>query len=105
MKSSTIPIQVALKPKCCKRSKNIFYDDCGFPDETDDYNNCLHNIDGGVILQQKKSPVPQLDVLDPEFHYDFNETSVGQGLGCLPPQPFSSRATHCPHQTILDRFQ
>jgi hypothetical protein len=37
-------------PKAYKQSKNVFYDDCGFPDETNDYDNCLHNIDGGVIL-------------------------------------------------------
>jgi hypothetical protein len=50
MKSSTIPIRVAPKSKCHKWSKNIFYDNRGFPDKTDDYNNCLHNINGGVIL-------------------------------------------------------
>ncbi len=50
MKSSTIPIWVAPKPKCHMQSKNIFYDNCGFPDKTDDYDNCLHNINGGVIL-------------------------------------------------------
>jgi hypothetical protein len=64
-KSSTILIRVAPKPKCCKQSKNVFYDDCGFPDETDNYDNFVHNIKGGIILQRKKFSVPQLDVIDP----------------------------------------
>ncbi len=49
-KSSTIPIWVATKPKCPKWSKNIFYDNHGLLDKTDDYDNFLYNIKGGVIL-------------------------------------------------------
>jgi hypothetical protein len=79
-KSSTIPIWVAPKPKCCKQSKNIFIIDCGFPDKTDNYNNCLHNINGGVILRQRKSPVPQLNVVDLTFHYEINEVLHGAQL-------------------------
>ncbi len=56
-KSSTIPIWVVPKLKCRKRSKNVFYNGHGFPDKTDKYNNCLHNINGGVIHGQRKSPV------------------------------------------------
>jgi hypothetical protein len=80
MKSSIIPIRGVTKRKCCKRSKNVFYDDSRFSDKTDDYNNCLNNIGSGVILQQKKSPIPQLDVIDLEFHYDFDETLHGVQL-------------------------
>ncbi len=79
-KSSTIPIRVAPKPKCCKWSKNIYYDNCGFPDKTDKYNNHLHNINGGVVLQLRKSPVPQLYVVDPTFHYEFDEALHGAQL-------------------------
>ncbi len=87
-KSSTIPIWVAPKPKCYKQSLNLFYNDCRLPDETDDYDNCVHNIKGGVILQQKMFSVSQLDVVDPEFHYDFDETLHGTQLAtarlCIP---------------------
>jgi hypothetical protein len=87
-KSSTIPIWVAPKPKYCKQSKNVFYDDCRFPDETDDYDNCVHSIKGGIILQRKRFSAPQLDVVDPEFHYDFDETLHGTHLAtarlCIP---------------------
>jgi hypothetical protein len=71
---------VAPKPKCCKRSKNVIYDNGGFPDKTNDYVNHLHDIDGGALFQQKKSPFPQLDVVDPDFHYDFNERLHGAQL-------------------------
>jgi hypothetical protein len=74
---STIPIRIAPKPKCCKQSKNIFYDDCRFPGETNDFDNRLHNIDSGIILQQKKSPVPQFGVVDPAFHHDFDKALYG----------------------------
>ncbi len=63
MKSSTIPIRVALKPKCCKWSKNVFHENRGFPEKTDNYNNCLHNINGGVILRQKSLLFPNLMLL------------------------------------------
>jgi hypothetical protein len=61
----------------------MFYDDHGFPDKTNDCsncNNCLHNIDGGVILRQRKSPVPQLDVVGLDFCYDFKEALHGAQL-------------------------
>ncbi len=81
-KSSTIPIRVAPKPKpkCCKQSKNVFYNDRGFSNKTDKYDNCLHNIEGGVILRWRKSPVLKLDVIDPTFHYEFNEAFHGAQL-------------------------
>jgi hypothetical protein len=79
-KSSSIPIQVAQKLECCKRSNNIFYNNRGFPDKTDKYGNRLHNINGGVILQHRKSPVPQLNVIDLTFDYEFNEALHGAQL-------------------------
>jgi hypothetical protein len=48
--------------------------------ETNNYDKSLHNIGGGIILQQKKSPVPQLDVVDLDFHYDFDEMLHGAQL-------------------------
>jgi hypothetical protein len=71
----TSPIKVARKPKSCsaKRARNVFFDDRGFPDESDDYDNLLHNINGGVILQKKKFPMPSIDSVDPEFNWEYSD--------------------------------
>ncbi len=61
------PIRVADKPKRCRRLHNVFVDDRGFPDESEYYQNLLHNIDGGPILRKLKHPPPSLDEVDPEF--------------------------------------
>ncbi len=46
--------------KLQKMARNVFYDDRGFPDETNAYNNLLHNVDGGVVLRKKKFDAPPL---------------------------------------------
>jgi hypothetical protein len=66
--------------KSQKKARNVFYDDRGFPDETDAYNNLLHNVDGGVVLRKKKFDAPPLDQDDPGFHYTFNESEHGKRL-------------------------
>ena len=43
------PVWVAPKAKQRKRLQNVFLDDQGFPDQSDDYDHVLHNIDGGPI--------------------------------------------------------
>jgi hypothetical protein len=53
--------------------RNVFYDDRGFLDQSDEFNHIMHNIDGGVILCKKKHPQPNLDVNNPSFNYKFNE--------------------------------
>jgi hypothetical protein len=58
----------------------MFYDDHGFPDKIDKDDNHLHNIDGGVILRQRKSPVPQLNFIDSTFCYKFDEALHGAQL-------------------------
>ena len=66
------PIQVAPKPKQCKRLQNVFLDDRGFPDQSDNNNHVLHNIDGGPILRKLKHPVPDLHApVDPIFNSEF----------------------------------
>jgi hypothetical protein len=67
------PIPVAPKPKCGKRLRNVFYDNRGFPNQSDEFDHIMHNIDGGVILCKKKHPQQNLDVDDPLFNYKFDE--------------------------------
>jgi hypothetical protein len=70
----TSPIRVAPKPKSrsAKHARKVFFYDRGFPDESDDYDNLLHNINGGVILQKKKFPTPSIDAVDPEFNWEYS---------------------------------
>jgi hypothetical protein len=63
------PIHVAAKNKSRRRLQNVFVDDRGFPDQSDDYNTLLHNINGGPILRKSKHPPPPLEMVDPTFHF------------------------------------
>ncbi len=67
------PIPVTPKPKSRRKSQNVFYDDCGFPNQSDEFDHLLKNIEGGVILCKKKHPQPPLDVNNPTFNYKFEE--------------------------------
>ena len=72
------PIRVAPKPKKRqKRAQNVFLDDRGFPDESDEFDYLTHSVDGGPILRKLKYPAPDingdvdpdfLSVLDPDRH-------------------------------------
>jgi hypothetical protein len=68
------PIRVSPKPKCHRKLRNVFYDDHGFPNQSDEFYHLLHNIDGSVILCKKKHLQPPLDVDNPMFNYKFDET-------------------------------
>jgi hypothetical protein len=72
--NSTSPIRVAPKPKCRRKMRNVFYDDRGFPNQSDKFDHLLHNIDGGVILCKKKHPQPPLNFDNPTFNYKFDES-------------------------------
>ncbi len=80
--SKPAPIRVVPKPAMCvrKKARNMFYDDRGFPDESDAYNHLLHNVDGGVVLHKKKFDAPALDQDDPEFNYIFSKADHGDRL-------------------------
>jgi hypothetical protein len=77
MVPSKSPIRVTPQPKSRQKSRNIFYDNRGFPDQSNDFDHLLHNIDSGVILWKTKFPVPVLDVHDPLFDYSFSEELHG----------------------------
>ena len=51
-----MPIRVAPKAKRQKRLQNVFLDDRGFPDQSNEYDHLLHNIDGGPVLRKLKHP-------------------------------------------------
>jgi len=52
--------------------QNPFFDDRGFPDQSDTYDRLLHNIEGGVVLRKLTHPAPDLDgPVDPRFHSAF----------------------------------
>ncbi len=66
------PIRVSPKPKRCKRLNNVFLDDRGFPDVSDDYDHVLHDIDGGPILRKLRHPKPDLNApMDPLYYSLF----------------------------------
>ena len=66
------PIQVAPKAKRQKRLQNVFLDDRGFPDQSDDYDHLLHSIDRGPVLRRLKHPVLDLNTpVDPVFFLEF----------------------------------
>jgi hypothetical protein len=77
MVPSKSPICVTPWPKSRQKSCNIFYNDLGFPDQSDDFDHLLHNINSGVILWKTKFPTPALDLHNPLFEYSFSEELHG----------------------------
>jgi hypothetical protein len=80
--SKPSPIHIAPKPKSRSRKKaqNVFYDNRGFPDESDNFDSLLHNINGGAILRRTKFPTPPLDADDPTFTYIYSDELHGDKL-------------------------
>ncbi len=67
-----MPIRVEPKPKRQKRLQNVFLDDRGYPDQSDEYDHVLHDIKGGPILHKLKHPQPDLDAPpDPAYYSKF----------------------------------
>jgi hypothetical protein len=77
MVPSKSPICVMPWPKSWQKSHNVFYNDHGFPDQSNDFDHLLHNTNDGVILWKTKFPAPALDVHDPLFDYSFSEELHG----------------------------
>jgi hypothetical protein len=74
------PIRISPKPKCRHKSRNVFYNDRGFPDQSDEFNHLLHNIDGSVILRKKKHHQPPFGVNNPTFNYGFDDSLHGDKI-------------------------
>jgi hypothetical protein len=62
------PIRVDPKPKHHRHLQNVFLDDRGFPDQSNDYNHVLC-VDGGPILWKLRHPQPDLDAPVNPFYY------------------------------------
>lgn len=78
--SGPAPIRVTPKPKRRKRASNVFIDDRGFPDQSDEFDTILHNVSGGPILRKRKHPAPALDDIDPAFASQYVEAQHGAKL-------------------------
>jgi hypothetical protein len=63
------PIHVAAKSKCCRRVKNVFIDDRGFPDQLYEFKVLLYNIDGRPFQWEVKHPPPPLIIDAPLFSF------------------------------------
>ncbi len=59
--------------------QECFIDDRGFPDQSDEFDTLLHNINGNPVLQKLKHPPPSLDVTDP-FLFRYDESIHGKTL-------------------------
>ena len=71
------PIRPATKFKRGGRRPNVFIDDRGFPDQSDEFDTLLHNIDGGSILRKRVHPSRSLSDIDPAFNVQYDESKHG----------------------------
>jgi hypothetical protein len=74
------PIHIVDKHKCRKQMPNVFINDRGFPDESKNYKNLLHNVDGGTIICKLKHPTPLFDKVDPAFFCAYDKSTHGEQL-------------------------
>ena len=74
------PIRVAPKVKSRKRPRNVFQDDRGYPDQSDELDHLLHDVDGGPILRKRRHLMPSLDDIDPAFNIAYDEQKHGEKL-------------------------
>ena len=74
------PIRVAPNAKRSRRPQNVFMDDRGYPDLSDEFDTLLHNHTGGHVLRKRKHPAPALDDIDPTFNHQFDEARHGKLL-------------------------
>ncbi len=60
------PIRVSQNPKHCKRLNNVF------PDDHNNYDHVLHDVDSGPILRKLWHPKPDLSApMDPLYYLPF----------------------------------
>ena len=59
------PIRPSAKPRKGRKRKNVFIDDRGFPDQSHEFDELVHNIDGGVVLRKPRHPPRSLKDIDP----------------------------------------
>jgi hypothetical protein len=75
------PIRVTPKIRgIAGKWKNVFINDRGFLDQSDEFDSLLHKVDGGTILCKQKHPAPPLDAIDPHFHAVYDKKLDGKQL-------------------------
>ncbi len=55
-------------------------DNHGYPDQTDNHDTLLRNIEKGPVLRKLRHPPPPLNKVDPSFDFLFNEALHGAHL-------------------------
>lgn len=55
------------------RRPNIFIDDRGYPDPSDEIDTLVHSIGGAPILRKCVHPRREVDDIDPAFNVKYNE--------------------------------
>ena len=58
----------------------MFFNDRGFLEESEEYDELLHTINGGVILWKKKFPTPPLEIDNPTFNWVYCDDLHGKKL-------------------------
>ncbi len=73
-------ICVAPKGKCHYQIRNVFADDRGFPDQSNEHDHLPHNIDGGPVLQKLWHPPLPIGEINPTFNFAFDNALHGAQL-------------------------
>ena len=76
---SSKPIRVAKKVRGKKQS-NVFLDNCGYPDQSHEFDVILPNVKGGPILRWRKHPASPIEDIDPRFLLHYKEACHGAKL-------------------------
>ena len=63
-----------------RRIEIVFPDNRGYPDQTDNHDNLLHNIDSSPVLRKLRHPPLPIGEVDPSFDFPFDEALHGARL-------------------------
>ena len=74
------PIHVAPKGKKGKKRENVFFDDRGFPDVSEEFDYLLHRTGGGKVIWKRLHPSPRLEEVDEKFNIKYDEVKRREKL-------------------------
>jgi hypothetical protein len=98
------PIRPAHRQKG-KRRPNVFADDRGFPDTSDEFDTLLHNIEGRPVLRRRKHPSRDLNDLDPRFNVQYNEELHGEQFRTeFTPSPLLSLEENAELEALIKEY-
>jgi hypothetical protein len=99
------PIQVSPKPPKGKKRKNVFINDRGFPDQSDEIDTLMHSLDGGPLLRKRCHPAPAFDNIDPTFNHAYDEALHGaQFKEEFKPSPLLSDSENKELEELIKQF-